>query len=198
MPRVDLPALSPEMEFIAANEAIAERVREKGKGAVRELTEAVWDRADEDASRLLSHLRDVISDSASSIFRIEWINRSMEWQSTGRLFKRMGPKRRIALIGVYIDNEPMPVRVVAWIWPKWGGLDGRRELVRACQERFPSVCLASEHPDRYPAWAEDDGIVWFEERLSAKTSLEDLMQRLRTRAKAFLKSAKPVLEDLAS
>jgi hypothetical protein len=198
MTKLKVPVVSRELDFFAQNAVVVEDVLDSAKGPLLSLTEAVLTRAESDVDEILRKLEPVVSKAAKSIVRIDWVNtnRGENWHSWGRVFTPIGPKKRIASIGLYLDNEPMPLRLIAWLWPWRGGLDGRRELVRVCHKKVGNVLLASEHLERYPAWADDDGIVWYERKILSKTLFENLLPSLGTRAKKFLKAAKPVLIKL--
>jgi hypothetical protein len=197
---IKIPAITKEVDFVGRYATAIEEVLDSGKGSLLDLTEKVVQRAESDVESTLRKLEEQVSHAAKSILRIEWINtsRGSNWHSKARLFVPMGPKKRIGSVGLYLDNEPMPIRLLGWVWPSKGGLDGRRELVRACRKKLRSdVLLASEHVDRFPGWADDDGIIWYEEGVSLRTSLEDLAADLKEHARKFFKCSAAVLTRLA-
>lgn len=198
---VKIPAISKDVEFAGHHLTIMEDVLDSGKGPLRELTERVLDRAESDIEHTLLRLEDAVTSSAKSVVRVQWINtnRGYYWGSKARVFVPMGPRKRIASLGLYLDNQPMPIRLIGWAWPTRGGLDGRRELVRVCKKKLGnSVRLASEYPDDFPAWAEDDAIVWYEKPISLKTTLDDLVAEVKARARKFFKCARPLLTEFAA
>jgi hypothetical protein len=77
-----------------------------------------------------------------------------------------------------------------------GGLDGRSELTRTCQKKLPEVSLASEKG--YLGWSgNEDAVVWFDEKLTLKTSHEALQSKVGRQAKRFFRFARPLLKELA-
>jgi hypothetical protein len=196
---LSVPAVSRELHFIAQNAAIVMDVIDNlADGPLFELTDAVNKKAAVDADRILRQLEREITESASAVLRVEWANtnRGDYWEPWARVFMPRGPKRRIASLGLVLGHSKMALRLVGWIWPRWGGLDGRQELTRVCAKKVGAVYLPYESR-RYPGWTEDDGIIWFDEQLSLNTSLDNLRHNLHRRSRVFLKAARPVLEELA-
>lgn len=197
---ISIPAISREVHFIARNNPIVEDIFDNARdGPVFELTNAVWKKARIDADFLLRKLEAGITEAAAGILRVEWANtnRGEYWEPWARVFMPRGPKRRMASLGLVLGHTKMALRLIGWIWPRWGGLDGRQELARVCSKKIGDVCLPYEVPGRYPEWTEDDGIVWLDEQLSLRTSLQEISHTVSKRARAFLKVARPVLEELA-
>jgi predicted metallo-beta-lactamase superfamily hydrolase len=61
----------------------------------------------------------------------------------------------------------------------------------ACTPKVEGAWLTVDHPARYPNWASE--LIWFDKKLLLKTAFEDLNIDVVTRAKAFLRAAKPLL-----
>lgn len=197
---MNVAAISREMHFIARNHPIVEDVFDNTReGPVFELTSAVWKKARVDADFLLRKFETEITEAAAGILRVEWVNtnRGEYWEPWARVFMARGPKRRIASLGLVLGHTKMALRLTGWIWPRWGGLDGRQELARVCHKKISDVCLPYEVSGRYPGWTEEDGIVWFDEQLSLRTSLNEISYAIQKRTRAFLKAARPVLKELA-
>jgi hypothetical protein len=195
--RPTFPAISREIEFAAREARTISDVLEGPEGPLRELTDVVNQKAAVDSDRLLRNLELAITDSARGIVRVEWANtnRGDYWEPWARVFAPRGPKRRIAYLGLMLGHSKLALRLVGFLWPRWGGLDGRHELVRICRKRFPHVCLPYES-SRYPGLGEEYGIVWFDAQLSVKTPLQEIRDALGKQARAFLRTASPVLKDL--
>lgn len=90
------------------------------------------------------------------------------------------------------------MRLFGWVWPKRGGLDGRRELARVCQKKV-FARMPSDYANHYPGMAEDDlgTVLWMDKHLTTRGDLESLAKYVGSQAKAFFKVAKPVLHKLA-
>jgi hypothetical protein len=189
------------MEFVAHNEITVSEILEKDSdSALWILTDAVHTRATMDVDYVLRELETAISSAIAGAARLNWVNtnRGMNWASWGRLYSPRGPLKRLGSAGLWLHDTLIPLRLVGWVWPKLGGLDGRRELVRVCQKKMKEVCLPHEHPKRYPGWKEDDGVVWFDEQLTLRSTLDGLSDRISKQAKRFFKLARPALQDLAA
>lgn len=197
--RLVVPALSPELIFMSRNWAIAEEILDRrSTDALTELTNAVFVRAGEHADTVFEKLEDAVSEEADGVLRIAWVNtnRAENWASWGRLYMPRG-RTRVGSAGLWLGFDALALRLIGWLWPRWGGLDGRRELVRRCQGRFKGVCLPYEHPEKYPGFTEDDGVLWLDRRLNERMSADDLAKDVAAEARRFFKAAKPVLRELA-
>jgi hypothetical protein len=197
---VVIPAITREIEFISRNAAVADQIWESQSGPLFELTYAVWERACASTDVLLRKLEEEVAAKVRGILRINWANtnRGNNWESWARVFMPKGPERRMATAGLHLGENLMALRLVGWMWPRWGGLDGRRELVRVCRKKIRRVCLASEYPARYPGWSEDDAVVWYDHQISIKSSLAEVAKDLGREARTFFKTARPVLVELAN
>ena len=196
---VFIPAISPELGFLSRNWAVAEEILDKkGNGAVKELTNAVFVRAGEHADAVFGKLEESMSARLSGVLRIDWANtnRAENWASWGRLYLPRG-RTRVGSAGIWLGFDAMALRLIGWVWPRWGGLDGRRELVRICQRKVSGVCLPYEHPKKYPGLTEDEGIIWLDEQISERVAADDLARNVGLRARKFFKTARPVLQELA-
>jgi hypothetical protein len=193
--KVSTPAISREIEFIALNWPAVEEVLDRDSGQLSELTNTVWERAQADVYKLCRALEAEISEAVRGLVRIDWANtdRGANWESWGSVFMPMGPKKRIAYVGFWLGEVPLALRLVAWIRPRYGGVDGRRRLVQRCESRLKSVCLPHDHPKRYPSLTEQHPAVWFDEQLGLTTALNTLATNLRRASKIFFKAARPLL-----
>jgi hypothetical protein len=197
--RLFVPAISPELSFISRNWSIVEEISVgKNDEPIREIADAVIDRGCADADVLLRRLEEAISDGLAGVLRIDWVNarRSRSWASRARLFMPKG-RTRIGTAGIWLGYDATALCLFGWIWPRYGGLDGRRELVRICRPRIPITCLPYEHPKKYPGLTEDDGVLWLDERLTARTRLDELTASVSTQARVFFRVSRPTLKMLA-
>lgn len=198
-PLVYVPAISPELAFCSRKWAIINDVLEReNQRPIVEITEAVYERAWTHADVLFRRLEDAVTDGASGRLRPNWVNtnRGSNWASWARLFLPRG-RTRIGSIGLWLGYDATALRLFGWVWPRWGGLDGRRELVRVCRLKGVDACLPYEDPKKYPGMTQDDGVLWLDRQLSTRMPLESLAGIVKARSKAFCRVAKPVLARLA-
>jgi hypothetical protein len=193
--KVSVPAISREIEFIALNWPAVEEVLDRDGEQLSELTNAVWERAQADVYKLFRALEVEMSEVVRGLVRIDWINtdRGANWESWGSVFMPMGPKKRIAYVGFWLGEVPLALRLVGWIRPRYGGVDGRRRLVQQCERKVKGVCLPYDYPKRYPSLTEQHPVVWFDQQLSLTTALNTLAMDLRRASKIFFKAARPLL-----
>jgi hypothetical protein len=162
--------------------------------ALYTLTYDAFHRACNHADFIFRRLEESISARMAGTLRLEWVNtnRAENWASRARLFM---PRARsnIGGAGLWLGYDATALRLFGWLWPRYGGLDGRREVVRVCKQKVSDVCLPYEHPEEYPGLTEDDGVLWLDERLTTKTSADELAERTSKQAKLFFRAAKPVL-----
>jgi hypothetical protein len=197
---VVIPAISREIEFCAHNARTMEAVLDSDEGSpLAELTARVAQRANKDTDRLLRDLEAAVANALAKTIRLRWVNtnRAENWWSWGKVYMPRGPMRSIAHTGIILSDEPMPLRLIGWLWPRWGGIDGRREFVHRCSKKIKRVCLPHEDAKRYPGWTEEDGIIWLDEQLTLRTAYDDLLATVATQARRFFRSAKPILKALA-
>jgi hypothetical protein len=195
-----IPAITKEVEFCAHNVTAMEAVLHNDRASpLRHLTHAVADRGNADAQKLLRALEAGISGTLVGIMRLNWVNtnRGENWASWGKLYMPRGPMRRVGSAGILLGEAPTPLRLLGWIWPRWGGLDGRRELVHLCQKKVKAVCLPHENAGRYPYWKDDDGVIWLDYQLTLRSSLADVVKGVSLEARRFFRVAKPILKKLA-
>jgi hypothetical protein len=196
-----IPAITREIEFCAYNVRTMEAILEnENRSALGTLTESVALRANQDTDKLLRAVEGRVSEALAGIIRLRWVNtnRAENWWSWGKLYMPRGPMRRsMGQTGIMLAESPTPLRLIGWIWPRLGGMDGRRELVHVCRRKLKAVCLAHENPRRYPDWTEDDGIVWLDEQLTLRSSFDDVVLTVSREAKTFFRIAKPILRKLA-
>jgi len=199
-PLVYVPAISPELEFCSRKWAIVYDVLERGNHrSIVEITEAVYERAMSHADLLFRRLEESVTDGASGSLRPNWVNtsRGSNWASWARLFLPRG-RTRIGSIGLWLGYDATAVRLFGWVWPRWGGLDGRRELVRFCRLKGVDACLPHENPKKYPGMSHEDGVLWLDRQLNTRMPLESLATFLAARTRSFCRAAKPILVRLAS
>jgi hypothetical protein len=198
---VFIPGITREIEFCAHNARTMEAILhgDDERSALYRLTDSVASRANQDTDKLLRVMEAAVSDALAGIIRLKWVNtnRAENWESKGKLYMPRGPMRSMGSAGILLAETPTPLRLIGWIWPRRGGLDGRRELVHRCRKKLKAVCLAYENPTRYPEWTEDDGIVWLDEQLTLRSSFDDLVLNVSRQAKAFFRTAKPILKKLS-
>src|SRR5688572_27365547 len=130
--KVFMPAITREMEFCANNAPTMEEILEKESSSpLGKLTDRVADRANRNADELLRAVEAAVSEALPGVMRLIWANtnRAENWWSWGKVYMPHGPKRRIGSAGIMLAELPTPLRLIGWMWPRWGGMDGRRELV---------------------------------------------------------------------
>jgi hypothetical protein len=121
------------------------------------------------------------------------------WRVEGPIFMARGRKKRIGWVGLSIDCGQMGPRLIGWVYPRRGGLDGRSQLAHTCQKKLPEmkVHLASEDSKRFPGWiGSGDGVVWLEKHLTQRISREELRKEIAIKSKRFFKTAKPLLKKI--
>jgi hypothetical protein len=198
--RILIPAITREMEFCAHNARTMEAIFEnEERSALGQLIGRVGLRANEDTDKLLRAVEAGVSDALTGIIRLNWVNtnRGENWWSWGKLYMPRGPMRRIGSAGILLAETPTPLRLIGWIWPRWGGMDGRRELVHTCRKKLKTVCLPQENLARYPDWTEDDGIVWLDDQLTLRSSFDEVVLTVARQAKTFFRMAKSILKKLS-
>ena len=192
-----VPAISREVEFIAKNISEADAIYFDDdiyvEELVKDLTEAVYDRANGTVEELLGRLEEEVLCAVKGVVRIEWVNtdRKLYWSSKGRVYNAHGRKKRIGLAGIdlpcYIRNPP---RLIGWVYVL-GGQDGRRKLVRACDGKI-FARVASDHPKEYSN-GYSDCVIWFDEKLTLATRRDELRKELGLCAKRFFKVVKRIM-----
>jgi hypothetical protein len=200
---IDIPAVSPEIEFIARHTADADAICD-GLISVRprekELTKKVYDKADHDLFELMTKLQEEICLSLKGVLRVAWVKKRKSpyfWEHEGQLFMPRGPMTKpVGYVGITFGSGALQMKLIGWVYPK-GGIAGRKELTRFCDRKIiPPVRLVSEHADQYPQW--DDAVVWFERELTLETSYEDLRKEIAKSAGRFFRIARPILEKYAN
>ena len=196
------PAISKELDFVARHAAVAGDVYDgtlKVDTTVRALTVVVCDKADSDAERLARQLSEGLSRALHGIIRIDWKKFNVEiWEIKGAVFGgargRKGKKiGEIGLVVSWYTNETP--RLIGWVWSK-GGVQGLQMLETAGRAMSPGVCLAKEHPNKYPDWG--DCVIWSEVELTKNKVLSDLEAEVSERCRKFCKIAKPLLQKLSA
>jgi hypothetical protein len=167
--RFFVPAISREVEFIAEHTAEVDAVYEEEirvPEAVKELTEAVYDRAEADIKDLLLAVEADVSRAMRGLLRVKWVGGDLggRAESKGPIYNAHGPKKEMGWVGIYLGHYEMALRLVGWVWAK-GGLDGRRRMASACARKIKDVCVVSDHRDKYPEWFGGDCVVWFDRKL---------------------------------
>jgi len=191
-----VPAISREVEFIAQYTAEADAVYNgeiRVPEAVKELTKAVYDRAEDDIKDLLHVLQEEVKRAVQGLLRIRWVGGDLGGRAEGYgpIYNAHGRKKQTGWVGIYLGHYDMALRLFGWVSPK-GGLDGRRKLARACTGKITGVRVVSDHRKDYPEWVEDC-VVWFDRKLTLKDSRDELRTEVGLCAKRFFKIAKRYL-----
>jgi hypothetical protein len=191
------PAVSRELKFIADNVDEADDIyqgRIKVEPSLKRLSDKVYERADADVSELLNELKEELSCAVKGVLRInDWRTyRRWSWGIWSPIYMARGRKKKIGSAGLTVDYGQEGLRAIGWVDPR-GGLHGRTEFTRSCQKKFPKVHLVSENAKRYPNW--NDVVVWFDEKLTLKTSRKDIRDEVATQAKQFFRFAKSLLNQ---
>jgi hypothetical protein len=199
-----IPAISREIEFIARHTEEADEIRYNEcviEASLKELSDKVYDRANEDVHNLLSHLIMSVSTGSHGLVRIDWKNASKSsWRIYGDIFMARGRKKGIGWVGLNIGSGDERFSLIGWVCPRRGGLDGRLQFARACQKKLPEdkVHLASEDSKRYPGWiGNSDAVVWLDKPLTRKIGRDELQGEVATKAKRFFGIAKSLLKTSA-
>ncbi len=187
-----VPAISREVEFIAQHTAEAGAVYDEEirvPEAVKELTVAVYDRAEADVASLLRTLQAELSRTLQGLLRIRWVGGDLGGRAEGYgpIYNAHGRKKQTGWVGIYLGHYDMALRLFGWVSPK-GGLDGRRKLARACTGKIKGVRVVSDHRKDYPEWVEDC-VVWFDRKLTLKDTRDELRTEVGLCAKRFFKIA---------
>jgi hypothetical protein len=196
MTRLRLPAVSREMEFVATH---AEEVNDILDGyskidpALFSLSKAVSERANKDVEELLDRLKDTLEQGVDGLLRINnWHRPRWEWELYSEIYSgARGRKKRIGWAGLRIGSGKERFRLIGFMNPRRGGLDGQKKLALACKKKIKQVHLTRDEQKRYPGW--DDNVIWFEKKLKLGTSLQELEQEVRKQTKTFFRLARPFL-----
>jgi hypothetical protein len=194
-----IPAISRELEFIAQHIDDAEDIYNeevKVELQLKELSNRIYDRAEDDALVLLGYLKASLLSGIHGLMRVDWTNaRDSGFYVWGPIFAARGRKKRMGSVGLYIGTGKVGFRLIGWLFPR-GGLDGRSELAHACQKKLPGmkIHLASEDSKRYPGWVgNNDCVVWLDIPLTRKISRDELQNDVSIKSKRFFKVAKLLL-----
>lgn len=198
MVQVKIPAVSREMEFIATHADEADDIWEGNvssiQRSVKELSDAVYVRADNDVVKLLGQLKNAVEEGANGLLRLNsWHWPRWQWEAYSDIHLGMrGRKKVVGWVGLHVGHGKEGFRLIGFMTPRRGGLDGRKKLALRCKKKITAVHLTRDDQKRYPRW--NDNLIWFEKKLSLQTSLDELRDELRQRAKTFFAIVKPLLK----
>jgi hypothetical protein len=198
-----IPAVSHELQFISYHAVEADEILQGDIAVVpplRELLQRVYDRANEDACKLLEDSLTSLQAGVRRLVRLEMTKpRGNPWEIYGALFAgARGRKRRIGGFGFHVGYGQEGFRLIGYLIPRRGGLDGRLQLVHACKKKLPKmkVHLAADDSKRYPDW--NNCVVWFSKDLHRKVSHQNLQREIATASRRFFKVASPLLKKLSA
>lgn len=191
-----IPAISHELEFIANHTDEADDIWDEAieiDPDLRQLSNTVYERADLDAGKLLKYMSAAISEGADGVFRVDnWHWRLGKWEIWSEIYSgTRGRKKRVGSVGLDVGYGKVGFRLIGWMNPGRGGLDGRKRFALACKKRIEQVHLVSEYQKSYPGWS--DCVIWFEKKLTVQTSREELRAEIVEQAKKLAAIAKPLL-----
>jgi hypothetical protein len=130
--KVAIPAVSRELEFIGNHLDEAEDIYDEAfevDASLKELSDSVYDRAEEDALKLLGYLKADLSHGVQGLVRVDWIKaRDSGWAVWGPIFMARGRKRRIGFVGLCFAFGKFGFRLIGWVFPRGAG---RTVTVRA-------------------------------------------------------------------
>jgi hypothetical protein len=194
------PAISREIEFIAHHIDAADAIYDRAidvEDSLKKLSDAVYERACDDVAELLKELQSSIDAGTKDFLKIKWKRKTDgAWETDGMIYMARGRKKGIGSIGIHLGyGEKLALKLIGWIYPK-GGLDGRRQFAQRYNKKgISKVHLISDDANRYPGWS-SDGVIWFTEDLSIRTSRDHLCSVIEKQAKLFFRRAKPLLIEL--
>jgi hypothetical protein len=200
MKKIPVPAISAEVRFMSKNAEVADAIyfgNLQVSTEIIELTKTVHDRADIEVSNILKGLASQVDRGTRGLVRIHWGNRLRvgSWGVWAPIYNAAsGPKKRLG--GIYLmvgHGEWAPEKVVGCVNPAKGGRDGIRNFSKLCKTKFSDVELATT---KYGWRQSDETVVWFEKRLTRKTSIQELHREIELKAKRFFKVAKPLLKQM--
>lgn len=198
MSNVKVPAVSHELIFIATYTDEADDIYDeniKVDPLLKDLSDAVYDRADADAYKLLDYLKDSIEEGTKQHFRInkKWHQRIGSWEAWSEIYSGVRGRRKwVGQIGLDVGYGGVGFRLIGSMNPRRGGLDERRKLVLALQKKIKQAHLTSDHVERYPKWP--DCIVWLDKKLTLQTSREELWAEVTKQARALAAVTEPFLK----
>jgi hypothetical protein len=196
MLNLKFPAVSPEVEFIATHSDEADDIwydNVKVAPMVKELSDTVYSRADKDVERLLDNLASAMEKGAHGLFRINnWHWPRDEWERYSDMYSGLrGRKKSVGWVGLHVGSGKEGFRLIGFMNPNRGGLDGRKKFTLASQKKNKQIHLTRDDPKRYPGW--NDCVIWFEKKLTLQTTIEELASDVTKETRNFFLIAKPLL-----
>ncbi len=196
MKQLKIPASSREREFIATHMDEADDIWDnkiKIDPLLKQLSDAVYTRAEKDLEELLDRLKDSIEQGANGLLRINNWHWSGAWNVYSEIYwGAKGRRKSLGWAGLQGAEGKEGFRLVGYVNPRRGGLDGRKKFALACLKKIEQVHLARDDQKRYPGW--NDCIIWFDRKLTLSASCEELGTEIRKQAKKFFRVAKPLLK----
>ena len=157
---------------------------ELGEPSVRELTEAIYDRAEQDMRRLLVAAKDAFDEGVKGLLRVGELHRTHDsWEVWSHVFMPSRPKKRIGSAGLYFDlDDNKGPFLVGFVRPL-GGQPGLNDLMRACKNQG--------------LYKIDNHVVWTKMYVTPNTTRDEVCLETKLKAKAVFKAAMGVLKDIA-
>ena len=186
--KLSIPAISHEADFYMRNWSTVDKIidHKRFDPSIRELTQTIYDRAEQDIRVLLMATKEAFDEGVKGLLRVGELHRSQDsGEVWSNIFMPSGRKKRIASVGLYWDldeDEKVPV-LIGWVYAR-GGQAGKDKIMRACKH------IQGLYKIEY-------SVVWFEKRLTPKSSRDELCLEIKQRAKPFFKTARAVLKELA-
>jgi hypothetical protein len=104
-----------------------------------------------------------------------------------------GRKKSVGWTGLHVGYGKEGFRLIGFMKPRGGGLDGQKKLALACKKKIKQLHLTRDDPKRYPGWG--DYVIWFDKKLDVQQTREELVAEMGKQAKTFFKVAKPLLRN---
>jgi hypothetical protein len=197
MRKVKFPAVTHELDFISKHSDEADDIRDgnvKIDPLLKDMSDAVYKRAQADVTALLDHLKNCLQGSADGqrLNNWHWPRYEGGWEIYSDIFSgTKGRKKRIGWAGLHVGYGREGFRLIGFMKPRIGGLDGQRRLWAVAKKKMKRIHLTRDNHNRYPGWA--DYIIWLDQELTLSTSLEELENELRKETKTFFKIVTPLL-----
>lgn len=182
--KLSIPAISREFDFYVRNASIVDEIFEDAnvEQSLRELTEVVYDRAEETMNLLLRNAQTTLRAVVGKFFRADWQRRLSreEWEWWSPIYSPgRGPRRRIGSAGLYVSFREKEPTLVGWVRLR-GGAKRQDELLGTADSLDGVV-------------KEDNYVCWFKKPLKLNTTRAEVQRDIKRQAGAFFKRAKPVL-----
>ena len=148
MKKIAIPAVTRELDFIANHTEEADDIWDgnvKIDPLLKSLSDTVYKRAEEDACALLESLKDCMQGSSDGLRINNWHRPRESWEVYSDIFSgAKGRKKKIGWAGLHIGNGKVGFRLIGFMGPRIGGLDGRRKLAAACKKKMKEVTIRRE------------------------------------------------------